>query len=116
MAITPRIVGMNTSGQQLRLSLVLALSGNYPTNGDTLDLTTLIGQGYLSKVFAANNPPTQGDVSFSSAAGVGWIGVFVQARRSPTVRSRLLSHPPVPSTPTARMRPGCLPTPTSTAN
>lgn len=43
MPITMTLVGGTQTGGQLRPIVNLAFSGNYPTGGDTIDLTTIIG-------------------------------------------------------------------------
>jgi hypothetical protein len=71
--ITPTLLACNVVGNQTILTVGLALSGNYAAGGDTLDLTSLLGQGDGPNVFVANNPPEEGEVS----ASTGWIAAFI---------------------------------------
>jgi len=55
------VTGISDPPGQLIVIVSLAFSGNYPTGGDALDLTTLIGQSHLSRVAVFNNLPIQSD-------------------------------------------------------
>ena len=77
MAIALTMVGCDVTLSKTRLMVKLALSGNYPAGGDTIDFTPLLGQGDQMQIFIANNPALQGDVSTSAGTGTGWIGSFI---------------------------------------
>lgn len=68
MAIALTMTACNVVGNQTILSVTMALSGNYPTGGDTIDFTPLLGQGDGPMIFIANNPPEEGEISTST----GW--------------------------------------------
>src|SRR6266852_5708717 len=78
MAITLTLLSINTGLGKQRIGIRLALSGNYPAGGDTLDLTTLVGQAQGMGIFIANAPPTfASDIVTSTGAGTGWMGAFL---------------------------------------
>lgn len=60
MSLALTLKSVVQSGNQLRLAIGVVPSGNYATNGDTVDLTALLGQGRGTSVFVANNPPLEG--------------------------------------------------------
>lgn len=55
LAITP--LNVQDSGNTLVLRGRLTPSGSYVTDGDTLDFTSVIGQGVLGKTFQAGKAP-----------------------------------------------------------
>ncbi len=73
MPITATVITITDPPGQLRVAVNLAFAGSYVTGGDTLDLTTIIGQGHLSKVAVFNNAPVDVDV----ALGGGFDGEFL---------------------------------------
>lgn len=70
------LLGITKTANHTRVLAKLALSGNYPTNGDTIDFTSLLGQADGVAIFTASNPPIFGDVSTSTGAGTGWMASF----------------------------------------
>lgn len=80
MSLVVKLLGIEVGLNQTRIQVQITPSGNYPAGGDTVDLTPLIGQAAGGvPVFAANNAPLNGDVSFSGAGGAGaeFIGSFI---------------------------------------
>jgi hypothetical protein len=73
MSIAMTVISITDPPGQLRVAVNLAFTGSYPTGGDTLDLTTIIGLGHLSKVAVFNNLPVDVDV----ALGGGYDGEFL---------------------------------------
>jgi hypothetical protein len=61
MPIAMTVIAVNTAGNQTRVMASLAFTGSYPTGGDTLDLTTLIGQSHGDYVVAFNSLPVTAD-------------------------------------------------------
>lgn len=61
MALVVKLLGIEVGLNQTRIQVQITPSGNYPTGGDTVDLTPLIGQAAGGvPVFAANNAPLYG--------------------------------------------------------
>jgi hypothetical protein len=74
MAISAKVIDADPSGKTLYVCATLTFSGNYTTGGDTLDLTTLIGQQYLSKVAVFGKLPLYGFISGSTSGFLySWI-------------------------------------------
>lgn len=73
MPITLTPIGGNAVGNQNRPICSMAFSGSYPTGGDTVDLTQIIGASHGMFTFVANNPPSNGDPALSS----GFVGEFI---------------------------------------
>lgn len=73
MPITMTVVGVTQTGNQLRVVCALAFTGSYPTGGDTIDLTTLIGQGHGVGIAVFSSPPIAED----AALGGGYDMEFI---------------------------------------
>ena len=73
MPIALTVLTITDPPGQLRVACNLVFTGSYPTGGDTLDLTTIIGAGHLSKVAVFNALPVDVDV----ALGGGFDGEFL---------------------------------------
>jgi len=73
MPITLTVVSITDPPGQLRVACNLAFTGSYPTGGDTLDLTQILGASHLSKVAVFNALPVDTDV----ALGGGYDGEFL---------------------------------------
>jgi len=67
------VTGVNAIGNQLRVLTNLVFTGSYPTGGDTIDLTTLIGQGHGSGVAVFNNMPLQATPSLGGGIDAEFI-------------------------------------------
>ena len=72
ITLAVKTIGQPSGGQQ-RITVGLTFSGSYPTGGDTLDLTTILGVSYLSRVAVFNNLPVTSD----PALGGGFTGEFL---------------------------------------
>jgi len=73
MPITLTVTGVNPVGNQLRVLTNLVFTGSYPTGGDTIDLTTIIGQGHGIGIAVFNNLPLQADPSMGAGFGAEFI-------------------------------------------
>lgn len=73
MPIALTVVDIDNSGKSLYLTCLLAFSGSYPTGGDTVDLTTVIGKGVLGRVFQAGKSPLYGAAYGTSGHSYGVI-------------------------------------------
>jgi hypothetical protein len=73
MAAALKLLGIDQTLDKTRVQVGITLTGSYVAGGDTLDFSTLLGQGDGVAVFIANAPFINGDVSFSAGAGVGWM-------------------------------------------
>lgn len=60
MAVALSILDIDNSGKTTYVTCLATFSGSYTTGGDTVDLTTIIGKGYLGKVFVAGKSPLYG--------------------------------------------------------
>src|SRR5882724_8265216 len=73
MPIALAVTAVNAVGNQLRVGVALTFSGSYPTGGDTIDLTTIIGQAHGVGIAVFNALPINNDV----ALGGGIDGEFL---------------------------------------
>lgn len=73
MPIAMNVTTADAVGSQLRVTVALTFSGSYPTGGDTVDLTTIEGQGHLSRIAAFSALPVAAD----PALGGGFTGEFI---------------------------------------
>ena len=87
MAVAIAVQGIDVTFSKTRVQAKLTLTGNYTTGGDTLDFSTILGAADGTMTFIANAPPINGDVSFSNAAGVGWMGSIIPGT---TIKNSLL--------------------------
>lgn len=65
MPIAMTVIAVNTAGNQTRVITSLVFSGSYPTGGDTLDLTSIVGQSHGVYVAAFNAAPITADPTLS---------------------------------------------------
>ena len=73
MAVALSVVDIDNSGKSLYATFLLTFSGSYSTGGDTIDFTTVIGKGYLGRVFGAGKSPLYGAVYGTSGHSYGLI-------------------------------------------
>ena len=73
MAIAAVVTDIDNSGKSLYVTATLTFSGSYSTGGDTIDFTTIIGKGYLGRVFQAGKSPLYGYAAGTSGHSYGLI-------------------------------------------
>lgn len=73
MAAALTVLDIDNSGKSIYATFLVTLSGNYSTGGDTIDFTTVIGKGYLGRVFVAGKPPLYGWATCSTGASMALI-------------------------------------------
>jgi len=73
MPLALTVLDIDNSGKSLYVTAALVASGTYPTGGDTVDLTTIIGKAVLARVFQAGKSPLYGYGAGTSGHSYGFI-------------------------------------------
>ncbi|SRR5712691_4525489 len=73
MPVALAVSDIDNSGKTTYITVLLTFSGSYPTGGDTIDFTTVIGKAYLGKVFIAAKSPLYGYAAGTSGHSYGLI-------------------------------------------
>jgi len=73
MPISMTAIDIDNSGKSLYLTVLMTFSGSYSTGGDTFDLTTVMGQRVLGRVFQAGKAPLYGYAAGSGGYSFGVI-------------------------------------------
>jgi len=73
MPLALTVVDIDNSGKTTYVTCTVVASGTYPTGGDTIDFTTIIGKQYLGKVFVAAKSPLYGYAAGTTGDAYGLI-------------------------------------------